>query len=575
MTKLNHMTETDSNSKRKVLLLGSNDQAALITARSIRKYLDLYIYIVYWSQKELANYSNACKGSLYFGDPQIDYIGFINKFIEHIVHNIYDVLIPIDDPANELVYNNYEVIVKHIIVAGPSPKSYRKVHSKYEAANISKKINIKVPNFYLIENNKDFNLASINFFPIFAKPEFSWILKNNFLHYRLAVTKINNIKELEVFINDNILKCRIMLQKKIDGYGVGLNIFAIEGKVINYCINVRLHEPQNGGGSSFRKTMPLSQKLKQYADLIAAETNWTGLMMIEFKFNGEDYYLMEINPRPWGSIGLSVFSGINFPVILVDYFIFGKYNPKDNYRIVYSRNLLKDFRWILSRLIKDKELDLRSWLQFSMIPANVLLRRETLDVESLRDPLPMLMQFIILIKNKVIDKIIFKIRTLHNKFKYKNKFTKNFEPIQVSSHDKILFVCKGNVNRSVFAQKYTEKKYGINADSAGTLLLSCRKANPSAISLAEQEYNLNLNSHTSKCMAELLENIANFKYIFVFDFFIYTKVVDLIPNHKNKIFLLSSKEIVDPQGGSEQDYKICFSDISKQIDILFASNEKV
>jgi hypothetical protein len=54
------------------------------------------------------------------------------------------------------------------------------------------------------------------------------------------------------------------------------------------------------------------------AKKICESTSWTGFAMFEFKLTDKnEIYLIEINPRIWGSINQSIQMGVNFPYYLL------------------------------------------------------------------------------------------------------------------------------------------------------------------------------------------------------------------------------------------------------------------
>jgi predicted ATP-grasp superfamily ATP-dependent carboligase len=63
--------------------------------------------------------------------------------------------------------------------------------------------------------------------------------------------------------------------------------------------------------------------------------------MVEFKKDIRDgeYKLMEINPKFWGSLDLSIACGVNFPKLLVEMALNGDIEPVFN----YSKNIF--YRW--------------------------------------------------------------------------------------------------------------------------------------------------------------------------------------------------------------------------------------
>lgn len=69
-----------------------------------------------------------------------------------------------------------------------------------------------------------------------------------------------------------------------------------------------------GGASVFRKSVYLPE-LEAAGMRLLDELDWHGPAMVEFKRDPRDgeFKLMEINPRFWGSLALSVASGVDFP----------------------------------------------------------------------------------------------------------------------------------------------------------------------------------------------------------------------------------------------------------------------
>jgi len=145
--------------------------------------------------------------------------------------------------------------------------------------------------------------------------------------------------------------------------------------------------------------------------------------------------------------------------------------------------------------------------------------------------------------------------------------------VTLSEVNKILFVCKGNICRSPFAQYYSQKVFpkSIEISSSGYYSKIGRKCPKKAIKAAK-EFGIQLENHRSTLVTEDL--IKEAQVIYIFDEENRQILNSLFPFAKNKIFLLGSlnenspKIISDPYSKEFFQYKITFKLISKYIDML-------
>jgi predicted ATP-grasp superfamily ATP-dependent carboligase len=76
--------------------------------------------------------------------------------------------------------------------------------------------------------------------------------------------------------------------------------------------------PVQGGPSTLREGVE-HQEIMELGLSLLRSLNWIGVAMIEFKVDPRDGVpkLMEINPRFWGSLQLAIFSGVDFPYLIL------------------------------------------------------------------------------------------------------------------------------------------------------------------------------------------------------------------------------------------------------------------
>ncbi len=107
----------------------------------------------------------------------------------------------------------------------------------------------------------------------------------------------------------------VLIQQYISGDGYGVSaVFDKNSEPIEIFCHRRIREyPASGGPSCFCESANLPE-LSNLAVKLLKALSWVGVAMVEFKGNPEQgFYLMEINPRFWGSLALAPNSGCNIP----------------------------------------------------------------------------------------------------------------------------------------------------------------------------------------------------------------------------------------------------------------------
>lgn len=147
-------------------------------------------------------------------------------------------------------------------------------------------------------------------------------------------------------------------------------------------------KPPEGGASTVRETVA-DPALIDLADDLLSGLGWEGVAMAEFRVDPRDGQpkLLEINPRFWGSLALSVAAGVNFPYRLYRLAV-GEPVPVD---LTYDRGVRG--RCLFTDLLQVRERDdtttaVGEFLCPSRKPTHH-------DIVSLEDPLPTLGQVLL------------------------------------------------------------------------------------------------------------------------------------------------------------------------------------
>ncbi len=193
-----------------------------------------------------------------------------------------------------------------------------------------------------------------------------------------------------------------MIQERMIGEEYGVEAIAHSGTPYAFVTHHRIRSlSPTGGASVLKETVEqgaLRDMLETYARKLIHELNWTGPIMVEFKVDSDSRTprLMEVNGRFWGSLPLSVASGVDMPYhfysLAVEKHLPGEsVSPRDG---VVTRHFFGDVRHLLAVLFSfdtmrshayPKRLD--ALRDFFKTPKGTHG-----DVWSLRDPKPAIME---------------------------------------------------------------------------------------------------------------------------------------------------------------------------------------
>ena len=152
---------------------------------------------------------------------------------------------------------------------------------------------------------------------------------------------------------------------------------------------------------------------------------------------------------------------------------------------------------------------------------------------------------------------------------------KSYETIGVVRH--IVFVCKGNICRSAFAEYYLKSilpKGKFNIESCGLDVDQGSYSPPEAVHIGKK-FGIQLDKHISKGTATC--TLQNADLIIPMEYGQYIRLVAMLPGHESKIRLLRDFaswpdrlicNINDPFGLGEDEFLRCFTKITIIIDRL-------
>jgi protein-tyrosine-phosphatase/predicted ATP-grasp superfamily ATP-dependent carboligase len=542
----------------RIILLGSNERAGYSIAKSLSEKKHT-VHII-------NDKAHALKHSKFVSSFFVTRYSFeketepaVAELTAFLKNNYYDILIPVHDTALTVCFHFNAEISKHVKIAFVnSPGVHKYCNDKSALLKLCKKLEIPTPVSLLINRLEDLKNPEEIEYPCIAKPVSSKVFKNGKI-FSYTVKKIYSYPELVDFLREKVETVPVMVQQILPkGFGAGYNFLSVNGTVMQSYAHARINEAWGGGQSTYRKTIdPGLFNLKTIAEKIIESAGWTGIAMLEFLIADDTPYVMEINGRAWGSIELGVFAGCDLPADMIK--VLFEDAPVNRYRYsspVYARNLFNEIIWILKAKSPKKLL---KWL----VSLKDNFRKDHIVEDAFFRDFKFRSAFILDLAGHFLKNVFWGFYT-----KLSFARIKTFNDTTTLKDKQVAFICKGNINRSAFAEWYTDQKFpGFKISSYGTVFEEDRLSPVNAVTTASK-FGIDLGEHRSRYLTEAA--IEQTDLFFIMDKSNYWDLRKRkVP--KEKIFRLDHNDIKDPYSKDLQYFEMNFSSIATALTRLFGS----
>ncbi len=350
----------------KILVLDGNIRPALAITRSLGR-AGYELLVGADKAPSLASVSKYCDTSFIYPDPQKRPAEFGKCLIEVVREKRPAVVLPVSEITTLLTMRLKAELEQFSVVPFQDYDSVNRAASKYDVLNLARRLDVPTPKTYFLKNREQLP-AALAFFNN-TKPPF--VLKAsrsrvaNVDGYRTSAVAYAEDKQAveKIILNTETSQYPILIQERIHGPGIGLFACYDRGEPVAVFGHRRIREkPPSGGVSVLRQSYPVNETIQSRAHKLLRALNWHGVAMVEFKqdLRNNDYKLMEINGRFWGSLQLAIDAGVDFPLLLVKIAAGEKVAPVRTYNYdTKTRWLWGDIDALLARLFKpEKQLNL-------------------------------------------------------------------------------------------------------------------------------------------------------------------------------------------------------------------------
>lgn len=302
--------------KKKWMILDSYLYHTLSCVRSFGKHgID---FVVGGKTKyDMSFYSKYCKQKFVYTDPCVSISRFVNDLNNNIKKFKPDVIFPVSDEAILACSRSRDAIDAPLLI--PSEEMINTVCNKRNVLELAKSIGISTPNScYINKSNVHDMLCKIQSFPVIIKAESSVVIIEDRVVSTGGTSYVFSREQLSRECDKRLKISPLIVQKFIDGYGVGVSGIFKEGKHLALFGHKRVREKDpKGGPGVVIESIDIDNDLGSAACRLMDNIQYTGPAMVECKIDHltKKPYLMEINARLWGSVLFPISIGLDFPYI--------------------------------------------------------------------------------------------------------------------------------------------------------------------------------------------------------------------------------------------------------------------
>ena len=217
-----------------------------------------------------------------------------------------------------------------VIVPVASFGTIKRLHNKNELMSLVKCLGIPAPETIVPRSESDIRA----FCRAFGSPIVLKRISSSGARGVLYLTEDEIVREWNDRLGRRMFTTGVVLQQFVNGTGHGVSMLFNRGQLRAQFTHKRLREKPVTGGMSTVRMGVIHPALETYAERLLESVSFHGVAMVEFKYdhNTGQCWLLEVNPRFWGSLALAVQSGVDFPYLLYRMATEGDVLPVTRYR---------------------------------------------------------------------------------------------------------------------------------------------------------------------------------------------------------------------------------------------------
>jgi len=360
----------------RTLVLSGRTRHGLVAIRQLNR-ADVPVTAAGSSRLSPARVSRYSDDFLRYPDPTTDTAGFQRTVERELERRDYDLLLPVDGGTVEPVVDARNRLEPHATVPFPPTEQFELGYDKVRTMAVAEEVGVPYPQ---TECPQDVGLEEVD-----ARLDYPVVVKPRHGRARMGVHVCSDKTDLvRAVTRARTEHGPVMVQSYIPNGGERgvYTLYDWESDLRGVTVQQRLRSTHPDGGPSTLRETVADPDLVAETDRLLSAMGWQGVAMAEYRVDPrtDTPQLIEVNPRLWGSLRLTVAAGMNAPVLLYQLATAGECDAALDYETgVRAHWLLGDAMQVLTS--EDPVAAAREFLQS-------VLETGQRDVLSVEDPLP-------------------------------------------------------------------------------------------------------------------------------------------------------------------------------------------
>ena len=267
------------------------------------------------TRSNITRFSKYVKKDFKYFSPKINNKYFIDSLITIYNRYPFDILFPTDDESVLAISEFRPFLPKELIIPIGDKDAIKIARDKSKTIEVAEKIGVSVPKTINVSSIDDIDKKTKDLiFPVLIKPKESSGSR--------GIAVVDNYSLLkEAYLNIHKNYSFPMIQEYINVDSEKFHICFLLDKsqkvMAKFTQKVIRQYPVNGGvGTLWQST--INNEIEEMALKLLKEIKWYGVALVEFVIdkNTNKPVLMEINPRLWNTLSLSIDCNVDFPYLM-------------------------------------------------------------------------------------------------------------------------------------------------------------------------------------------------------------------------------------------------------------------